>query len=831
MQDQSSNTPASKPVAVGTLAGNMLEWSRYSPVTLKPADRGKLHDHGYEPIPVRGKATYASGWTEGDIDPLRLKEWRLKHPDHVGTGLRTGAIKGVDLDVTDDAALRIIVTTMLAVIGSDPLCKRGSKGLTAFYCTAEPSPKIVLPFTGPDGMEHKIEVLGIGNQTACYGAVKPEDNNGKPEFAYRWLDGRSPLDTPVQELPMATADSISEFLTTVGARLTAAGYMVGDISRTRRRDKAERRPSAHEDTPVIIESALAWLKDRAGAVQGGNNGPKGVGGDRWTYETACWLMDQAVSEAMTLDLMLEHWNDKCDPAWSPDDLERKVRSAARTRQNGTATKLPLTELGDTEDSIMPKDMPGKSTAPAAESKKSNDYDPSGVPTKEEKLNSVRARIAAGDKDIATAISTTPLPEYFVDGMLAYGGMNMVLGDRGSGKTTVCMDIMLHIAHGMPWQGVQVDSDLVVIYFSLEDPEGAMLRVQAWYANQNGLDPEAQMSHSPRFRLYQKHVDAFDSDLDMRAFFFEYMKMKTDPFAALGKPRKVVIVMDTWQRFTSAAPSQSDEAFMNRAFDALEFSVKDFMRAFPGAKAGAVGVFHPSKSGPTAAGAWQLENRSVGILTVVQVRDKLKKPTGVRYVEDTRNKNGPEGSRIEFTIKGVALPGVNNFGKAPSGAVLVAKEAVKSAEVRKAEVERRTNSVASSVAYNVYRMMESLSLKPGTTVNMVATRIESDAKAIMHQRKVTKVGKAEMNKPVIPWKPVPGSSAVTASVEEWPTSRSNITTRIMQLAGAGPVHVVGTPFMMELVEAPQTGSMTVVYRQMDDNEKAVFGEGIPEGENS
>ena len=35
----------------------------------------------------------------------------------------------------------------------------------------------------------------------------------------------------------------------------------------------------------------------------------------------------------------------------------------------------------------------------------------------------------------------------------------------------------------------------------------------------------------------------------------------------------------------------------------------------------------------------------------------------------------------------------------------------------------------------------------------------------------------------------------------------------------------------LVEAPMTGSKTVVYRQMDDDEKAVFGEWGPKEENS
>ena len=63
----------------------------------------------------------------------------------------------------------------------------------------------------------------------------------------------------------------------------------------------------------------------------------------------------------------------------------------------------------------------------------------------------------------------------------------------------------------------------------------------------------------------------------------------------------------------------------------------------------------------------IQVRNLWMTFAGKTKDKPPRPTGQRYVEDTRNKNGPEGSRIEFTIKGVALPGLNNFGKNYSGA--------------------------------------------------------------------------------------------------------------------------------------------------------------------
>lgn len=56
---------------------------------------------------------------------------------------------------------------------------------------------------------------------------------------------------------------------------------------------------------------------------------KGQGGDATAYKVAARVKDFGVDADTALNLMLDHWNDRCPPGWSPEKLRRKVDHAYR----------------------------------------------------------------------------------------------------------------------------------------------------------------------------------------------------------------------------------------------------------------------------------------------------------------------------------------------------------------------------------------------------------------------------------------------------------------------------------------------------------------------
>lgn len=54
---------------------------------------------------------------------------------------------------------------------------------------------------------------------------------------------------------------------------------------------------------------------------------EGQGGNNTTFQVACRGRDFGLSEGVTNNLMFFHWNKMCQPAWSPEELEKIVQNA------------------------------------------------------------------------------------------------------------------------------------------------------------------------------------------------------------------------------------------------------------------------------------------------------------------------------------------------------------------------------------------------------------------------------------------------------------------------------------------------------------------------
>ena len=191
------NGALSKPLNNTTYdRAKITDWSRYRQVAIEMQDviARRALAAPWEPVWLNQKACLMPQWTQGEITPDRLRIYNASHNTEItGVGLRTGKLSVVDIDCIDDSLTELIAQTMLETLGTNPLCRRGSKGLAALYWNETPIGKLRLAFS-KDGVSHAVEQLGVGQQIGGFGKVKSDTKKGTPAFGYTWLDGESPLD-------------------------------------------------------------------------------------------------------------------------------------------------------------------------------------------------------------------------------------------------------------------------------------------------------------------------------------------------------------------------------------------------------------------------------------------------------------------------------------------------------------------------------------------------------------------------------------------------------------------------------------------------------------
>lgn len=219
---------------------------------------------GYEPIPIvpGEKMPDVLNWSMISVDEERITGWcdRMRGQNYVG--LRCGAIIGVDIDIDNEEVTRALLGDAQFTLGDGPE-RYGKPGRALLMLRADKRwKKKRIELTDSDGGTHAIEVLAHGQQFVAYG----QHHSGRP---YTWQNG-SPLETPLESLPVVTEAEVVDWLLNV-ADLLPAGWTVTGIDA---RDDDEQfllnyRPERSEDemTPdeVIEQRALigidAWVLD------------------------------------------------------------------------------------------------------------------------------------------------------------------------------------------------------------------------------------------------------------------------------------------------------------------------------------------------------------------------------------------------------------------------------------------------------------------------------------------------------------------------------------------------------------------------------------------
>lgn len=105
-----------------------------------------------------------------------------------------------------------------------------------------------------------------------------------------------------------------------GSLAPAPAWLRARLGADRRSEPADRAALAGVDADRAAARALTWLPFAPAAVQG-------EGGDLATFKVAARLKDLGCSREQAIDLLLEHWNPRCEPPWDDYELAIKVNNA------------------------------------------------------------------------------------------------------------------------------------------------------------------------------------------------------------------------------------------------------------------------------------------------------------------------------------------------------------------------------------------------------------------------------------------------------------------------------------------------------------------------
>ena len=242
-------------------------------------------DQGLRVFPVKGDAKFpplvSAPYDAATTDPIRIIEWWSQWPD-ANIGIDTSHLLVVDIDVKEHKNGYEAAKT-LGLLDLDTL-KVGtpSDGEHIYTRPSAPVPGGVDTLgPGVDTRGHHNYVLGVGSSVG-----------GRKYFL----------------------KSGSAIAASPEAALTRKALIERNAV-----------PLVELDTDTAVRLGLDFARTAPAAIEG-------MGGDAHTYKIAAVVREYGISESVCFDLLLEHWNERCEPPWHPEELRRKVANAYQYAQ-------------------------------------------------------------------------------------------------------------------------------------------------------------------------------------------------------------------------------------------------------------------------------------------------------------------------------------------------------------------------------------------------------------------------------------------------------------------------------------------------------------------
>lgn len=399
--------------------------------------------------------------------------------------------------------------------------------------------------------------------------------------------------------------------------MEAPEWLLEKLERVGGRNEHVSEPLFEWDQPFAIERAKGLIVAQTHWPVEGQNG------DDATYQFVAFIRDFGISAGVCFDLLTEplysdstSWNDRCEPPWQDDALQRKIENVYSYATNAPGQKGGLLDSMDDagqEYADLPSDKP-----------------------KEDPAVGLDAIFFPG----GSLLSRSQHREMIIPDWLMAHGMTALLAKRSTGKTVTMLDMACRIACDMDWYDMPIAKGWACIYACGEDDLGLQEQYAAWIKH-TGIVPE-----DDRFIIMAATPNLLSPD-EAEAW-TRYL---------LGKlnGRRAVFFVDTWQRATSRA-SQNDDDEMQTAVAHVEAMAKSFHGP-------SVVAFHPPKANErTMMGSSVPENSTVAIW-------QMTKEAAYRLLEVTRIKGKGEGSYQRFKFNEVELGEKDEFGAERTGVVM------------------------------------------------------------------------------------------------------------------------------------------------------------------
>lgn len=337
-----------------------------------------------------------------------------------------------------------------------------------------------------------------------------------------------------------------------------------------------------------------------------------AGGDQTTYDVACRVRDFGVSEAEAVELMAEHWNDRCSPPWSVDgsndSLQKKVENAYRFAQGRPGAAHPAADFADLDLASLVEDEPQVFEAvPVLQAPQLDDWCTHG-----------------DDRDVAAE-------GWLYHRIVADRGVLLITGPSQSGKTFLLASVAHSVASGAPFAGVEPDDrGAVLVVFGGSEGAGFKNRLLA-------LDPTGALPISwPRRAVRLDSVNAIRSALLGVKAQASYLK------ARFGLPARL-IVFETLSSLGLVA-DENDNVQCANAVSTMN-RIAEELAAHQGLP-GVVSAFthHPPKNGTGSRGGGALLNNADYALEVFREGREA-----VRTLELTKARNAQQRALGSFTL--------------------------------------------------------------------------------------------------------------------------------------------------------------------------------------
>lgn len=217
--------------------------------------------------------------------------------------------------------------------------------------------------------------------------------------------------------------------------------------------QAATKPSIQHEKPVNIENIDESFALRRAKVYLTDSAPpaiQGEGGDSRTFKVACELKDMGLDKGQALAMMFAHYNPRCMPSWTIDDLAVKVASAYSSGQNPIGAKTPQADFEPVDPESVHILIPG-------ESKKKKDRPITSIQASTVNLVDIAPR------------------DWVIPGRLMSECITLTVAAGGTGKSMYTMLECLAVAIGKNLTGFEPRKSGRVFIYNLEDPIDEMYR--------------------------------------------------------------------------------------------------------------------------------------------------------------------------------------------------------------------------------------------------------------------------------------------------------------------------------------------------------------------